>query len=79
MNQSEASPVARKVVAKCGGARRVATLTGRAVVTVHKWSLPRSRGGSGGIIPAAAQALLMEAAIRGDVDLTPADFFDLPP
>jgi hypothetical protein len=79
MNQSSVSPVARRVVAKCGGARKVADLTGRAVVTIHKWSQPRARGGTGGLIPSDMQAVLMRAAQQGKVDLTPADFFDLPP
>jgi hypothetical protein len=78
MHQSQASPVAKRVVAKCGGARRVSEITGRAIVTVHKWSLPRERGGTGGLIPTDMQVKLMDAALRGEVDLTPADFFDMP-
>lgn len=78
MTQSTTSPVARRIVAKCGGARRVSAITGRAIVTIHKWSLPRSRGGTGGLIPSEVQAVLMDAALRGEVDLMPADFFDIP-
>ena len=68
------SPVASHVIAKCGGVKRVAELTGRAPSSIYKWGYPKSQGGSGGLIPADAQDALWRAVQRGDVDLTAEDF-----
>lgn len=72
------SPVASRVIAKCGGVVGVSRITGRSPVSIFKWRHPRSKGGTGGLIPAEMQAVLMAAALRGEVPLTPEDFFDLP-
>jgi hypothetical protein len=75
MTQTQVSPVARHVIQKCGGAKVVQRITGRAIVTIHKWSLPKPAG-CGGLIPTECQQLLMDAARRGEVNLEPADFFE---
>ncbi len=77
--EQQVSPVAARVIERCGGVSAVARLTGRAVVSIHKWRHPKGKGGTGGLIPTEAQVLLIAAAQRGEVDLTPADFFDLEP
>ena len=66
---------AQVVIDKCGGHAVVAEITGRALSAVYKWTYPRERQGSNGLIPAEAQAMLMAAAQRGEVDLEPSDFF----
>lgn len=73
---AKVSPVAKHVITKCGGVRRVTELIGRAQSSIYKWTYPRSQGGLGGLVPSEAQAELMRAARRGEVDLTPADFFE---
>lgn len=78
MLKTTISPVASHVIKKCGGVSAVAKLTGRSPVSIHKWRYERARGGTGGLIPSDCAARLMEAALRGEVDLTPADFFDMP-
>lgn len=75
--QHKVSPVAARVIERCGGVAAVARLTGRAAVSIHKWRHPKDKGGTGGLIPTEAQVLLIAAAQRGEVDLTPSDFFDL--
>lgn len=77
MSKTNLSPVAAHVIKKCGGVRNVAILTNRATVSVHKWRHDKARGGTGGLIPSDAQEMLMCAALRGEIDLTPSDFFDL--
>ena len=67
--------VAQHIIQKCGGARKVATITGRTLSVVHRWSYPRERGGTDGVIPAEAQNLLWAAAQRNEVELTAEDFF----
>lgn len=76
MSETELSPVASHVIGKCGGVAIVSRITGRAPVTVHKWRHSREKGGTGGLIPSEAQAKLMAAARRGEIQLTPADFFE---
>lgn len=78
MSRTHVSPVAARVIQKCGGVSNTARLAGRAVPSVHKWRHPKDKGGTGGLIPVEAQVSLMDAAQRGEVSLTPEDFFDTP-
>jgi hypothetical protein len=78
MNQTQISPIARRVIEKCGGAQNVQRITGRAKVTIYKWCWSKEAGGTGGLIPTDVQQMLMAAAQRGEVSLTPADFFPIP-
>lgn len=70
------SPVADRVIAKCGGVRKVAEITERAVSSVYKWTYSKEQGGTGGLVPSEAQVSLMAASNRGEVDLRPDDFFE---
>lgn len=70
------SPVAKHVIVKCGGVAVVAKITKRAESTIHKWKYSKEKGGTDGLIPSEAQTELMAAALRGEVDLEPADFFE---
>lgn len=66
---------AKKIINLCGGFSAVAGMTGRDVSRVHRWTYPRHKGGTGGIIPTDAQhRLLQEARSRG-IPLTPDHFF----
>lgn len=66
---------ARTVIEICGGFRAVADMTGRNETRVRRWAYPRERGGTGGLIPAEAQHLLMAEARRQGIDLRPEHFF----
>lgn len=68
---------AQHVINKCGGVARVARLTGRSQSWVYKWTYPKDRNGRGGQVPHEDAEALLLAAQRGEVDLTPSDFFDL--
>lgn len=50
-------------------------MTGRDVSRVHRWTYPRERGGTGGIIPADAQEALLLEAIKRGIPLRPDHFF----
>lgn len=67
--------VAKQVIDKCGGIKRTAELCGQSESWVYRWTYPTSKGGTGGRIPPAAQHALLEAASRGEVEITPSDFF----
>lgn len=66
---------AHHVIEKCGGFDAVARMTGRSTVRVRRWCYPRDRGGTGGLIPADMQPVLMRRARAAGIDLGPADFF----
>lgn len=67
---------AHQIIEKCGGVDRVAAMTGRHKSRVARWMWAKSRGGTGGLIPAQVQIELLEAARREGIDLTPEDFFN---
>lgn len=55
---------ARSIIQRCGGATAVAHMTGRDVSRVRRWTFPRERGGSDGIIPMkAAREIAQKAGI----------------
>lgn len=69
--------IAKRIITKCGGHAVVAAMTGVHVSRVHRWTYPKVRGGTGGLIPAQhLQTILAEAQKRG-IALSPSDFFDL--
>lgn len=69
---------AQRVIEKCGGVARVAALTNRTTSWVYKWTYPKEKNGRGGYVPHEDAEALLAAAKRGEVDLDPADFFDIP-
>ena len=73
------SPVAKRVLDKLGGVPKVARILGRKTQGVYKWTYPRSRSGTGGLIPAVCQQALLDYAHQNGIeDLTPEDFFEDP-
>jgi len=67
--------IAESVIRKCGGPVRVAGWLGLSVTQVYRWTYPRERGGTGGVVPARRQGELLAKAQAAGIDLTPADFF----
>lgn len=70
---------AEQVIEKCGGVQNVAEWLGLDLSTVYRFTYPRERGGTGGVIPANHQAPLLQKARDNGVDLRPDDFFVLTP
>lgn len=50
-------------------------MTGRNETRVRRWTYPADRGGTGGLIPAEVQTLLMGASRERGLDLRPEHFF----
>lgn len=69
---------AQKVIEKCGGPQVVAEMVGVHVSNVHRWTYPKARGGTDGLIPSQQQQALLTAARARGIELDPADFFDMP-
>ena len=61
---------AKKIIAKFGNARRLAELIGVHPVNVYRWSYPRARGGTDGLIPTASLAKVLLAARTDGILLT---------
>ncbi|MBN9568737.1 MAG: hypothetical protein J0H79_14145 [Alphaproteobacteria bacterium] len=72
---------AQRVITKCGkgdfskGLRVVAAWTGKHITRVQRWTYPKARGGTGGLIPTQEQQVILTAALREGIALDPADFF----
>lgn len=74
MSQKPISPVAERIIAKCGGHTRVSELAQVSVNYVYRWTYPQERGGLSGRVPETARRRLLELARTGQVPLTPFDF-----
>jgi hypothetical protein len=68
--------IAQHVIEKCGGPAAVAAMTGVHVSRVHRWTYPKARGGTGGLIPAQHQQVILAEAKRLGIALQPSDFFE---
>ena len=67
--------IAKNIIEKCGGAERVAQFVGIHVTNVHRWTYPKERGGSAGLVPSQHQQKLLAAAKENGIALEPNDFF----
>lgn len=67
--------IAGQVISKCGGVKRVSDWLGLDLSAVYKFTYPRAKGGTDGVIPARHQAVLLQKARETGVDLKPEDFF----
>lgn len=66
---------AKTVIDKLGGYERVATIVGRHPTRVYRWMRPISAGGTGGLIPAKFQGMLLDHARANGITLRERDFF----
>lgn len=66
---------ASHIIEKCGGYQAVSQMVGVDLSRVHRWTYPKSRGGTDGQIPTRHQAKLLAEAHQRGIQLEPADFF----
>ena len=64
---------AETIIRKADGHRVLAAWCGVAVHTVYRWTYPRSRGGTDGVIPQRYHQRILQRAEVGDVEVTAAD------
>jgi amino-acid N-acetyltransferase len=69
------STAAENIIRKFGGAASLAAKLGLAPSSVHRWTYPQSKGGTGGRVPSSQQVRLLELARQDGVDISPDDFF----
>lgn len=65
---------ASRIVSKFGGVRRLAVAIGYEPTRVYRWTYPRERGGTDGLVPAASVPIVQTAALAHGVVLTEADW-----
>jgi len=66
---------AERIISILGSADAVATVCGVHRSRVFRWTYPKDRGGTGGLVPAQHQQALLDAARARGLPLEPADFF----
>lgn len=69
------SNAATNVILKCGGPQAVSAMAGVDVSNVHRWTYPKERGGTDGVVPAKHQQTLLKKAREAGIELSPDDFF----
>lgn len=69
---------ASTIITRCGGVAVVAEWLGLNRTSVLRWTHPRERGGTGGLVPSKHQAPLISAAEKHGKRIRPADFFAQP-
>lgn len=66
---------AKTVIERLGGPVRVSEICGVHESRPSHWMRPRDKKGTGGLIPAEYQQVLLDYAKAHGIDLKPADFF----
>lgn len=69
VDQASPSRLARQAL----GTIRLAALCNRTTEAVRKWDRPKSKGGTGGLIPAEFQARILDVARSEGLDLSAED------
>lgn len=65
-----------KIIEVFGGVALVAEATNRGRAQIHRWTYPRERGGTGGLVPSEAQIRLLCFAAEHGIPLEPRHFFE---
>jgi hypothetical protein len=66
---------ASTVLAKIGGVEVAASITGKHVSRIYRWTYPREKGGTGGVIPHEDATKLLKHASENNIPLSASDFF----
>lgn len=69
------SNTAQNIISKFGGAQVLAELLNINVSNVHRWTYPKSRGGTGGVIPTRHQLKILKIGKKKKIKVNPQDFF----
>lgn len=66
---------ASSIIKLCGGFKVVANMVNRSEIRVRRWTYPKSRGGTDGLIPSDVQQDLLNNAQAAGIALKPEHFF----
>jgi hypothetical protein len=78
MEAKRGTSQAERILAKFGGARRLAELffvvgSSRDPSGIYRWAYPKSKGGTGGLIPTNAWSWIRKAAELDGIEITDED------
>jgi hypothetical protein len=65
---------ASSIIGKLGGLTAVSKIAGVSITTVQRWRMPKSKGGTGGIVPHWHHERLLEEARSRGIALEPVEF-----
>jgi hypothetical protein len=68
---------AYSVIAKAGGVDAVAAITGKHVSRIYRWTYPRAKGGTGGVVPHDDATKILKHAAEAGLNIAARDFFSL--
>lgn len=66
---------ASTVLTKIGGVEVAAQVTGKHPSRIYRWTYPRAKGGTGGVVPHDDATKLLKHAQANGIALVPSDFF----
>lgn len=75
MSDDDKLDPAKTVLTKIGGVDVAARVTGKHVSRVYRWTYPRDKGGTGGVVPHDDATKLLEYAKANSIALAAEDFF----
>lgn len=64
---------AEKIIEKFGGPAKAAAAMECDVSSVYKWTYPKEKGGTDGLIPSSSMAAVLKAAEVLGIELSPQD------
>lgn len=67
--------IAANIILKFGGAYTLAKIIDIDVTQIYRWTYPKDKGGTNGVIPTKHQQTLLTKAKEFGVDVKPEDFF----
>lgn len=69
------SNTAQNIIEKFGGPHKLAKLLKLHVSRVYRWTYPKSRGGTDGVIPSRHQLKILKIGRKNNIKVNPKDFF----
>ena len=78
MGVATISPQAGRIIEKFGGHKRLAAVLGVHRATIYRWTWPREKGGTGGVIPTKMVSQIIRAARVEGIFLSSDDLFPGP-
>lgn len=69
---------AQNIIAKFGGVPALAKAAGLSLNSVYKWTYPKERGGTGGLIPTDKLPAVLDAAQANGIQITVDDLRGAP-
>jgi len=67
---------AKTIIKRLGGEAAVSGITGTAFTAPYRWQHPKTKGGTGGLIPQRHHRALLDYAKQNEIGLSAEDFLE---